>query len=60
LAGHDGPTASQTLPQAAPDDVALHQAWRLLPEETKEAFGNLFSRMAMRLLRSIPTAKVDL
>ena len=60
LARHDHSTPPQTLSTAAPDDLALTQAWSLLPEETKDAFGNLFSRMAMRLLRSIPTSKVEL
>lgn len=60
LAEHETPNPSQTLSKETPDDSALTQAWRLLPEETKDAFGNLFSRMAMRLLRSIPTSKVEL
>ena len=60
LAQHDHPNPPQTLSKAALDDIALSQAWPLLPEETKDAFGNLFSRMAMRLLRSIPTSKVEL
>jgi hypothetical protein len=60
LAEHDHPKPPQTLSKSATDDIALTQAWPLLPEETKDAFGNLFSRMAMRLLRSIPTFKVEL
>ena len=60
LAQHDHPKPPQTLSTAAPGDIALNQAWPLLPEETKNAFGHLFSRMAMRLLRSIPTSKVEL
>ena len=60
LAGHENPNPPQPFSTEAPDDIALSQAWPLLPEETKDAFGNLFSRMAMRLLRSIPTSKVEL
>ncbi len=61
LAEHEHPKPAQTLSQQVmPDDIALTQAWLLLPEETKGAFGHLFSRMAMRLLRSIPTSKVEL
>src|SRR5215831_6268035 len=59
LAGHESPKAPQTRSKAAPDDVALSQAWQLLPEEIKDAFGNLFSRMAIRLLRRMATAKVE-
>ncbi len=60
LAEYEHSNPPQTISQAAPDDIALTQAWPLLPEETKDAFGNLFSRMAMRVLRSIPTSKVEL
>src|SRR5215467_954454 len=59
LAGHASPQAPQTHPKAAPDDVALAQAWQLLPEDIKDAFGTLFSRMAIRLLRSMATSKVE-
>jgi len=36
----------------------MHQAWGLLSEETKHAFGIQFSHIIMRVLRSLQTSKV--
>ena len=49
--------APQTRPSAAPDDVALSQAWQVVPADIKDAFGHLFSRLAIRLLRRMATSQ---
>lgn len=58
LAWHASPPSSPSLPYPAEEEVAMHQAWGLLPEETKHAFGTQFSHIVMRVLRGIQTSKV--
>jgi hypothetical protein len=58
LAWHASPPSSPSLPHPTEEDVAMHQAWGLLPEETKHAFGTQFSHIVMRVLRGIQTSKV--
>ena len=36
----------------------MHQAWGLLSEETKHAFGPKFSYIIMRVLRGLQASKV--
>ena len=36
----------------------MHQAWGLLSEETKHAFGTQFSYIIMRVLRGLQASKV--
>src|ERR671934_269181 len=44
------PPSSPLLPNPTEEDVAMHQAWGLLSEETKHAFGTQFSHINMRVL----------
>jgi hypothetical protein len=59
LARHEGaPPAS--LPAHTANDIVVHQVWRFLPEDAKQAFGNRFSQIVVRVLHSIRTAEVEL
>src|SRR5262249_45410952 len=58
LAWHARPPSFPSLPNPTAEDVAMHQAWGVLSEETKHAFGTQFSHIIMRVLRGLQASKV--
>jgi len=58
LAGPENAPPHASLSTSAAHDIVMPQVWGCLAEEAKQAFGNRFSQIVVRVLHGLRTAEV--